>query len=64
MVVMRAWLGAVEPGVVSRSMERSHQDSGVSKLLQIKQLNDTSQVLLLFFISNLTNVPKLKRSGC
>lgn len=63
MVVMRAWLGAVEPGVVSRSMERSHQDSGVSKLLQIKQLNDTSQVLLLFF-SNLTNVPKLKRSGC
>lgn len=49
MVVMRAWLGAVEPGVVSRSMERSHQDSGVSKLLQIKQLNDTSQVLLLFF---------------
>lgn len=49
MVVMRAWLGAVEPGVVSRSMERSHQDSGVSKLLQIKQLNDTSQVLLPFF---------------
>lgn len=49
MVVMRAWLGAAGPGVVSRSMERSHQDSGVSKLLQIKQLNDTSRVLLLFF---------------
>lgn len=38
------------PGLaLSRSMERSLRSNAASKLVQLKQLNDTSLVLLLFF---------------
>lgn len=60
--VLGAWPGAARAWLCVQ-INRSHRSSGASKLLQIKQLNDTSLVLLLFFF-NLTNVPKHKRGGC
>lgn len=60
--VLGAWPGAAGAWLCVQ-INRSHRSSGASKLLQIKQLNDTSLVLLLFFF-NLTNVPKHKRGGC
>lgn len=52
-----AWPGeqCSAPGLaLSRSMERSLWSGGASKLVQLKQLNDTSLVLLPFFFFFLT----------